>query len=136
MYRLATELAREEGAHGIVTGESIGQVASQTTPNLLAINSAAEVPVFRPLIGMDKTEIIQRARSIGTYTLSTAGGQTPCKAAPNHPSTNADIAAVMKAESQIQIEKLKREAMDTITWERVNPDKNYQWVLEDFSESK
>jgi thiamine biosynthesis protein ThiI len=136
MYRLATELAREEGAHGIVTGESIGQVASQTTPNLLAINSAAEVPVFRPLIGMDKTEIIQRARSIGTYTLSTAGGQTPCKAAPNHPSTNADIVAVMKAESQIQIEKLKREAMDTITWERVNPDKNYQWVLEDFSESK
>jgi thiamine biosynthesis protein ThiI len=133
MYRLATELAREEGAHGIVTGESVGQVASQTTPNLLAINSAAEVPVLRPLIGMDKIEIIQRARSIGTYTLSTAGGQTPCKAAPNHPSTSADIAAVMKAESQIQIEKLKRDAMDTITWERVDPDKNCQWVLEGFS---
>ena len=136
MYRLATELAREEGAHGIVTGESIGQVASQTTPNLLAINDAAEVPVFRPLIGMDKTEIISLARSIGTYKLSTAGGQTSCKAAPKHPSTNANMTSVLKAESRIHIEELRRDAVDTIKWERIDPDKNYQWVLECFGEVK
>jgi thiamine biosynthesis protein ThiI len=136
MYRLATEIAREEGAHGIVTGESIGQVASQTTPNLLAINDAAEVPVFRPLIGMDKTEIMRLARSIGTYKLSTAGGQTSCKAAPKHPSTNANITSVLKAESRIHIAELSRDAIDTIKWERIYPDKNYQWVLECFGEFK
>jgi thiamine biosynthesis protein ThiI len=136
MYRVATGLVRKEGAHGIVTGESIGQVASQTTPNLLAINDAAEVPVFRPLIGMDKTEIMRIAREIGTYKLSTVGGQTSCKAAPKHPSTNAGITSVLKAESRIQIEELSKEATDSIKWERIDPDKNYQWVLECFGEFK
>ena len=62
MYRIAASIAKEEDAHGIVTGESIGQVASQTTQNLLAIDEAANVPVYRPLIGFDKTENIKLAR--------------------------------------------------------------------------
>ncbi|HXY87709.1 MAG TPA: tRNA uracil 4-sulfurtransferase ThiI [Candidatus Acidoferrales bacterium] len=136
MYRSATELAREGGAHGIVTGESIGQVASQTTPNLLAINDAAGVPVFRPLVGMDKTDIMRIARSIGTYKLSTAGGQTSCKAAPKHPSTNADLTSVLTAESRIDIDELSRDVIDTVKWERIDPDKNYRWVLECFGEFK
>ena len=62
MYRIAASIAKEEHAHGIVTGESIGQVASQTTKNLLAIDQASDVPVYRPLIGLDKTESIKKAR--------------------------------------------------------------------------
>ena len=136
MYRSATALARVEGAHGIVTGESIGQVASQTTPNLLVIDDAAGVPVFRPLIGMDKTEIMRIARSIGTYKLSTAGEQTSCKAAPKHPSTKADITSVLSAESRIDIDELSKDMIDTVKWERIDPDKSYQWVLECFGEFK
>lgn len=70
-YKIAALVAKKENAHGIVTGESIGQVASQTSQNLLAIDEARDVPIFRPLIGFDKAETIALARRIGTYNLST-----------------------------------------------------------------
>ena len=67
MYRIATEVMEKEGALGIVTGYSMGQVASQTAENILAEQAAIGVPVFHPLIAMDKSEIMDLARKIGTY---------------------------------------------------------------------
>src|SRR5690606_19637788 len=68
MYRAAEQVAKELGAEALITGEAIGQVSSQTLQNLRAIDSIAELPVFRPLLGFDKPEIIDRARFIGTAT--------------------------------------------------------------------
>jgi thiamine biosynthesis protein ThiI len=70
MYRTADLIARESGAHAIITGESVGQVSSQTLANLAAIDPSAPTPVLRPLVGFDKGEIINRSREIGTYALS------------------------------------------------------------------
>ncbi|MGZ4941360.1 MAG: tRNA uracil 4-sulfurtransferase ThiI [Halobacteriota archaeon] len=129
MYRIATVIAQQEGAHGIVTGESIGQVASQTTQNLLAIDNAGGVPIYRPLIGLDKTEIIHLARYIGTYGLSTRGNATSCSAAHQHPTTNADIAEVARCEAQLSVTDLSNQETETLTWDTVVPDKRYRWVL-------
>lgn len=73
LYNLALAIARERGAFGIITGESLGQVSSQTPENLLAINHGMDFPVYRPLIGMDKDEIADMARSIGTFPVSSKG---------------------------------------------------------------
>ncbi|MGZ4930126.1 MAG: tRNA uracil 4-sulfurtransferase ThiI [Halobacteriota archaeon] len=129
MYRVATIIARQEGAHGIVTGESLGQVASQTTQNLLTIDDAAGVPIYRPLIGMDKTEIIRLARYIGTYRLSTDGDLKGCSAAHQHPTTNADIDEAMQCEAQLRVDDLCNQEIKGLTWDTVEPDKTYRWVL-------
>ncbi len=70
MYRLAVDFARSHGAKGIVTGESLGQVASQTLDNLIVLNDAAELPVYRPLIAFDKEDTIRIARKLGTFQIS------------------------------------------------------------------
>ncbi len=129
MYRVATIIARQEGAHGIVTGESLGQVASQTTQNLLTIDDAARIPIYRPLIGMDKTEIIRLARYIGTYRLSTDGDLRGCAAAHQHPTTNADVYEAMQCESQISVNDLCNQEINGLTWDTIEPDKAYHWVL-------
>jgi thiamine biosynthesis protein ThiI len=100
MYRIATALAREEGAKGIVTGESLGQVASQTLDNLSVLDDAADLPVYRPLIGLDKEEITRIARHIGTFGPSTraAGG---CRAVPKKPSTKAALEKIREIEESI-----------------------------------
>jgi thiamine biosynthesis protein ThiI len=105
MYRVAEEFARKAGAKGIVTGESIGQVASQTLENLLVINDAAEIPVYRPLIGFDKDETIRIAREIGTYlpSILKASG---CRAVPAKPSTNADLSKILAIEKRLQASSL------------------------------
>ncbi len=129
MYRVATMIARQEGAVGIVTGESIGQVASQTTENLLVIDNAGGVPVYRPLIGMDKTEIIRLARYIGTYHLSTYGASTSCSAAHHHPTTNAAISDVERCENQFLVNDLSSPEMESAVWDTITPEKSYRWVL-------
>jgi tRNA uracil 4-sulfurtransferase len=98
MYRIAEAIAREEGAKGIVTGESLGQVASQTLENLLVIDDAAGLPVYRPLVGLDKEEITRIARTIGTFAPSTeaTGG---CRAVPKKPSTSAALDRIRKIEA-------------------------------------
>jgi thiamine biosynthesis protein ThiI len=97
MYRVATAYADKIGAKGIVTGESLGQVASQTLDNLMVLNDAAEIPVYRPLIGFDKEETIRIAREIGTFeqSISQASG---CTAVPKGASTNGKMDAVHKIE--------------------------------------
>jgi len=100
MYRVAEALARQEGAKGIVTGESLGQVASQTLGNLLVLDDSAGLPVYRPLIGLDKEEITRIARGIGTFISSTeaVGG---CRAVPQKPSTSADLEKIREIEGNL-----------------------------------
>jgi tRNA uracil 4-sulfurtransferase len=129
MYRIAALVAKEEHAHGIATGESIGQVASQTTKNLLAIDQASDVPVYRPLVCLDKTESIKKARRIGTYRLSTAGYNAVCKATHRHPTTNADLFELKALEKQLPLNELTRAALNSLVWQRIYPDKTYRWVL-------
>lgn len=93
MYRAACTVAAELDAAAIVTGEALGQVSSQTLLNLRSIETAATLPVFRPLIGFDKEEIIARARSIGTAALSEQVKEY-CAIAPGHPVTASSIARV------------------------------------------
>ncbi|MBC7115180.1 MAG: tRNA 4-thiouridine(8) synthase ThiI [Archaeoglobi archaeon] len=97
MYREAERIAREFGALGIVTGESIGQVASQTLDNLLVISSATSLPVYRPLIGMDKIEIERIAREIGTFEISSKSTE-PCRAVPRKPATRSRIERILEIE--------------------------------------
>ena len=129
MYPIAASIAKEESAHGIVTGEIIGQVASQTTQNLLAIDQASDVPVYRPLIGLDKTESIKLARRIGTYRLSTAGHPTNCRAAHRHPTTNADLSELKTLETQLPLNEMITSASKSIAWQRILPEKSFRWVL-------
>jgi thiamine biosynthesis protein ThiI len=100
MYRIAAGVAREEGAKGIVTGESLGQVASQTLDNLLVLDDAADLPVYRPLIGLDKEEIIRIARTIGTFQPSTRIVEG-CRAVPRKPSTSADLGKIREIEENL-----------------------------------
>ena len=88
MLRVAGALASREGAQALVTGESLGQVASQTLQNIAAEYPAAPVPILRPLIGFDKQEIIKIAREIGTYGPSILKAEG-CKAVPYKPATKA-----------------------------------------------
>jgi thiamine biosynthesis protein ThiI len=129
MYRIAASIAKEEHAYGIVTGESIGQVASQTTKNLLAIDQAADVPVYRPLACLDKTESIKKARCIGTYHLSTAGHPGVCEATHRHPTTNADLFELKALEKQLPLNELTKTAIKSLVWQRIYPEKSYRWVL-------
>jgi thiamine biosynthesis protein ThiI len=102
MYRVATAFAQKTGAKGIVTGESLGQVASQTLDNLMVLDDAAEIPVYRPLIGFDKEEIIRIAREIGTFpeSISSASG---CRAVPKGPSTAAQLEKIRKIEADLPV---------------------------------
>jgi tRNA uracil 4-sulfurtransferase len=104
MYRIAEAVAREKGAKGMVTGESLGQVASQTLDNLLVLNDAAGLPVYRPLIGLDKEEITRMAREIGTFGYSTAQGKG-CQAVPKKPSTSAVLEKIREIEGSLDCDR-------------------------------
>jgi tRNA uracil 4-sulfurtransferase len=100
MYRAASLIGAELGAEAIITGEAVGQVSSQTLSNLRAIEPAADLPVFRPLIGFDKDEIIDRAKDIGTAGLSEQVKEY-CAIAPGRPVTAASVQAVDREASAI-----------------------------------
>jgi tRNA uracil 4-sulfurtransferase len=102
MYRVARRIGEQSAAIGIVTGESIGQVSSQTLPNLAAIEAGIDVPVFRPLIGFDKRDIVQLTRRIGTHDIS-AKVKEYCAIAPGHPVTSATTTATRREESKLDL---------------------------------
>jgi thiamine biosynthesis protein ThiI len=113
MFRIAEELARRSRARALVTGEVIGQVASQTLENLSVIGAVASLPVFRPLIGMDKDEITIEAQRIGTYPVSIIEDQDCCQLfTPRHPATKARLRDVEAAERAVPIEELVTEAVN------------------------
>ncbi len=113
MYRIAETLARDEGAGFIITGESLGQVSSQTLWNLRAIDASVEIPVARPLIGWDKVEITEAARSIGTYDIS-KGPEVCDVLGPSHPATQAKLDVVESEESKLKYEDLFGKSVETL----------------------
>jgi thiamine biosynthesis protein ThiI len=107
MMRIAERIARARGAQALVTGEVVGQVASQTLENISVIGSVATLPVFRPLIGMDKEEITAEAQRLGTYPISIIPDQDCCTLfTPRHPATRARPADVQKAEAALPMDEI------------------------------
>ncbi|MGM0502015.1 MAG: tRNA uracil 4-sulfurtransferase ThiI [Bacillota bacterium] len=108
MIKVAEKVMNEQqGGKALITGESIGQVASQTLDSITVTNAIAEVPIFRPLIGFDKTEIITKARQIGTYELSTKPAQDCCTVfVPDTPETHPRLWQVKQGEKELEIEEL------------------------------
>jgi thiamine biosynthesis protein ThiI len=118
MVRIAEHLARRVGAHALVTGDSLGQVASQTIDNLGVIEGAAKLPILRPLIGFDKEEITAEARRIGTYDVSIIPDEDCCTLfTPRYPATRASPAGVEAAEAALDVETLVRQAVDAASLE-------------------
>lgn len=113
MYRIAENFAKSVGAEGIVTGESIGQVASQTLKNLHVLDSAAETPIFRPIIAFDKIDIERIARRIGTYEV-TAKKVEGCKMVPPKPATRSTISRIVELEEELGLTSLCSETMRNI----------------------
>lgn len=109
MYRIAAAFSVRKRALGVVTGESLGQVASQTLANLYVLDAAVDVPVIRPLIGLDKVEIEGIGRRIGTYEVS-AKAVDGCTVVPDRPSTRARLEAVTELEEALGLETLCIEA--------------------------
>lgn len=105
MLRVADRLAARYGADAIVTGESLGQVASQTLANILVEEEATDLPVLRPLIGLDKIEIERIAKEIGTYEISTMPGLC-CTMAPRRPSTYSRLDVAHEEEEKVDVEGL------------------------------
>jgi len=113
MLRLAEQIARQEKARVLVTGDSVGQVASQTIENIDVISRAVEMPTLRPLIGDDKVEIIEIARQIGTYDISIQPDQDCCSLfVPKHPETKANLAEIEKSEARLNVGDAMKAAMD------------------------
>jgi len=116
MLRIACEIARRERALALVTGESLGQVASQTLRNLTTIESASALPIFRPLIGFDKVEIIDRARTLGTYPISIEPDEDCCSLfVPPHPDVDTRPETVRAAEEKLDPSALVKMALDATT---------------------
>jgi len=105
MMRVACRLAEKEGGEAVVTGELLGSKASQTLHNLGVVSQASRLPVIRPLLALNKEEIESIARGIGTYGISTVGGEC-CKAVPEGPSTRANLEDVLEAERNVDIDSL------------------------------
>jgi thiamine biosynthesis protein ThiI len=119
MLRIAQAIARTRGAQALVTGDSIGQVASQTLENLAVVGQAAELPLFRPLIGMDKSEIIAEAEKLGTYSISIVPDQDCCTLfTPRNPLTRARLGDIVAAEQTLPIEEMVARAVSAaeIEW--------------------
>ncbi|MBS1411770.1 MAG: tRNA 4-thiouridine(8) synthase ThiI [Christensenellaceae bacterium] len=115
MMKIAEQAARRSGAGALITGESIGQVASQTLNALYCTDEAVKMPVFRPLIGMDKLEIMDIARKIGTYETSILPYEDCCTVfTPRHPATKPGLEKVIEAEMALEEEELIAEALDGI----------------------
>lgn len=118
MLRIAERIARDRRARALVTGEVIGQVASQTIQNLAVIEAAATLPILRPLVGMDKDEIVAEARRLGTYEISIIPDQDCCQLfTPAHPATRARAAEVEQAEAALPVADLVEVAASQAAWE-------------------
>lgn len=112
MMRIAERIADNYGAKAIVTGENLGQVASQTMEAMASTQSVISMPVLQPLIGMDKEEIIALARKLGTFDTSVLPYEDCCTVfTPRHPRTHPNIEDVEKAESALDVEALVEEAL-------------------------
>jgi thiamine biosynthesis protein ThiI len=113
MMRIAEKIAVDHGCGCLVTGESLGQVASQTMQAMNVTNAVCDIPVFRPVIGMDKEEIITIARKIGTMETSILPYEDCCTVfTPKHPKTKPNRRAVEEAEAVLDVEALVARAIE------------------------
>jgi thiamine biosynthesis protein ThiI len=118
MLRIAERLARKGHARALVTGDVIGQVASQTLENMTAIASATTLEILRPLVGMDKDEITAEAQRIGTYPISIIPDQDCCTLfTPRHPATRARIEDIERAEAALPIDEMVSAAVAAVAVE-------------------
>ena len=123
MNRVANHVATRERAGALVTGESVGQVASQTLPNIRAIEETAALPVLQPLCGLSKNEIIDRARRIGTYEISIQPFPDCCTLfQPRQPETNARLEALHRAEAALDVDSLVQQCMDGLETTTYGPE--------------
>ena len=114
MMRIAENIARQHRAQALVTGEVVGQVASQTLENLSTIDRVVTMPVLRPLIGTDKDEIVAEAQRLGTYSVSIIPDQDCCTLfTPRHPATKARVADVERAEATLPIDEIVARAQSS-----------------------
>ncbi len=123
MIRIAQAVAQNERASALVTGDSLGQVASQTLENIRTISAAGTLPIFRPLIGDDKEEIMHIAREIGTYDTSILADQDCCSLfVPRHPETMSSIEQAERAELELDVNRLIQSSLAESTSEVIAPD--------------
>ncbi len=113
MYQIAEKIAKKVNALAIIDGSSVGQVASQTLPNILATRYSTSMPILSPLIGLDKIEISEIAEKIGTYTISILP-ESGCSAVPKHPETNAVLEKVLEVQEDIEIDKELAKVISTL----------------------
>ena len=113
MYNLANLVANKLGADFLVTGDNVGQVASQTLSNLKVLDEASELPVLRPLIAYDKQEIISLSRGIGTFSVSSLP-EVVCKIVPSSPATNSVLGDVKKLEKKLGLNKVFEDCLLTL----------------------
>lgn len=113
MYKIAEEIAKKEGALAIVDGSSLGQVASQTLPNILATRYSTAMPVLSPLIGLDKLEIEKIGRKIGTFDISILPAPG-CTAVPRYPETNADLEQVLEVLEEINFDEEVKKIVSSV----------------------
>ncbi|MBO8137619.1 MAG: tRNA 4-thiouridine(8) synthase ThiI [Desulfotomaculum sp.] len=116
MFRIAQRIAEKNGALALVTGESVGQVSSQTLQNMLAINEVTKLPVLRPLVAFDKNEIVALARKIKTYDISIQPYEDCCTLfLPKSPiTTKPRLGVILKAESRLNVDEMVEDAMGKI----------------------
>jgi thiamine biosynthesis protein ThiI len=118
MLRIAERIARARHAQALVTGDVVGQVASQTLENLAVVGHVAGLPLFRPLIGMDKDEIMAEAMKLGTYPISIIPDQDCCTLfTPRNPLTRAKLGAIEAAEQTLPIDSFVGQAVEAATVE-------------------
>ncbi|MBP5749973.1 MAG: tRNA 4-thiouridine(8) synthase ThiI [Firmicutes bacterium] len=114
MMRIAEAIAKREGDQMLITGESLGQVASQTAASLVVTDASVSLPVMRPLIAMDKTQIMDIARDIGTFETSIQPYEDCCTVfLPKHPVTQPKLSRIEESESRLDVEKLVQAAVDS-----------------------
>lgn len=115
MMAIATKIAHKRGCGALITGESIGQVASQTMPAIGVTDCMSDLPVFRPCIGLDKEEIIQIARKIGTFDTSILPFEDCCTVfTPKHPKTRPELGKVEDEERKLPFDELVEDALSTL----------------------
>ena len=123
MMKIAEKLALQRGCDGLITGESIGQVASQTVQGLTVTNAAVTMPVFRPLIAMDKTDIVELARKIGTFETSILPYEDCCTVfLPKRPVTKPKLERMLLSENKLDVEALIQEAIKNVEVLEIEPE--------------
>lgn len=122
MMKIALRVAKKHEMQALITGESVGQVASQTLGALACTDAASDIPVFRPLIGMDKSEIVEISRKIDTFEISILPYEDCCTVfTPKHPKTRPQLAQILEAEAAFDFEPLLEKAVEGIAFKMITP---------------